>query len=295
MHSNVLTLPASPRAPRRGRQMMRNMRLEQAEILKLDRPTDDVEILLSMAPWMRGQPDCAQTWHSGLFISRLDDCIKAATGASCLVGVVWKARNGNIRGTIDTPSGKLNIDVWAHGTGGHATVHGHRSTLVNAGIAQAGWLYTESRKGRRTEFQCESFDAQRSVNITRSGERYFLRFDLTEEEVEVMRCPERLANAQADVQREIDRLPKTAAQYIEFFTGIADLQAKTMQMVTCESRGGFALDDRSRAAILVQLDGLRQVIVRAKAKFDRGERRSEIACIVQKHAPSNKNLRGAKT
>jgi hypothetical protein len=262
-----------------------------ARVLEIDRPTDDAGIAVDLAPWMLGDSDCVEMWRSGLFMSRLGRCIEAATGTACLLNVTWKAKESNIRGRIGTPFGRLNVDVWQWRTGGHVTFYGHRNTLSNAGIAQAAWLYTESRKGRRTKFQAEAFDAQRYVHIIRNGERYFVTFDLSEDEVEAIRSTERRTDAQLSAQQEIDRLPKTAGEHMERFLGVADLNIRVMQMLACESRGGFALDDPSRAAILTQLDGLREAMSRAKATFDRGERRSEIACIVEKHAPSNSNNR----
>lgn len=295
MNNNVRALPVSHRADRHDRPTMRETLPGLSEVLQFERPTDEAGILADIAPWMQGEPDRIEMWRSSLFMSRLGGCIEVATGTACFLSAVWKASKGNIRGVIDTPSGKLNIDVWECGNGGHVTFHALRSTLLDAGIAQAEWLHTESRRGRRSEFQSEAFDAQRTVKVTKSGDRYFVRIDLAEEEVEAMRRFERLATAQSDVQREIDTLPKTVDRYMDLFLRVADLQTGAMQMLACESRGGFALDDPSRAAILTQLDSLRQAIYRAKSKFDRGERRSEIACIVQKHAPSNTAISSART
>ncbi|WP_434108004.1 hypothetical protein [Paraburkholderia caffeinilytica] len=296
MHSNVLTLPVSPRALRHRRRATRDtLPAKHAEILQFDRPTDDAGVLADIAPWMQERPNHAQRWLSSLFASRLGRCIEETDGKACLANCVWKTLGHNIRGTIVTLSGRLRVDVWCWEDAGHVTFYGHRSTLLRAGIASPGWLHTELRKGRKNDFQSVAFDAQRTVNVTRSGEHYFVRIQFTEEEAWSMGSPECVAKAQSDVQREIDGLPKTAAQYMEFFTGMADLQTRAMQMMACESRGGFALDDSSRAAILTQLDSLRQAIYRAKAKFDRGERRSEIACIAQKYTPSNRTISGART
>ncbi|CAE6863917.1 hypothetical protein R69608_00353 [Paraburkholderia nemoris] len=296
MNNNVHLLPVTKKPPRRGRRAMRDtLPAEHAEILQFDRPTDDAGVLADIAPWMQERPNYAERWLSSLFASRLGRCIEETDGKACLASSVWKTLGHNVRGTVVTLSGRLRVDVWCREDAGHVTFYGHRSTLLRAGIASPGWLHTELRKGRKNNFQSVAFDAQRTVNVTRSGEYYFVRIQFTEEEAQSMGSPECVAKAQSDVQREIDGLPKTAARYMEFFTGMADLQTRTMQMVASESRGGFALDDSSRAAILTQLDSLRQAIYRAKAKFDRGERRSEIACIVQKHAPSNMSTSGART
>lgn len=269
-----------------------------ALVLPIDNPTDDAAVLERIAPWMREELDCFEMWRSSLFISRLGRTIDQNMGAPTMARVQWKIKYGtNIGGKFSTPAGNVLMRMISCFSGSYANFEAHRDALLISKLAQPHWLRTGPRGTRPNEFDTVIFGAERHIKIRRNGDRYEMNIALTDEEhdeVKSQRSRE-FEEAQSGVQREIDKLPRTVGTYMEIFLGVADLQARAMQMLACESRGGFALDDPSRAAILTQLDSLRQAIYRAKAKFDRGERRSEIACIVQKHAPSNANISGART
>ncbi|WP_129112205.1 hypothetical protein [Burkholderia pseudomallei] len=228
-------------------------------------------------------------------MSRFEQSIEQNMGRATMARVQWKAKfKTDIRGKFSTQRADGNdfqLPRFIHPTRRPP----RRTTPLQARTAT---LVTHiPRSSRPNEFDAFIFGVERHLKVRRNRERYEMNVELTDEEHEAVQ-PERLElfeKAQSGLLEEIDKLPKTASEHLERFLRLVDLQTRVVQSFVCESRGGFALDAPSCTAILTQLEGLRQTMCQAKAKFDREARRSEITCIARKYAPSNLSISVART
>ncbi|MDQ7975908.1 hypothetical protein QYH69_01430 [Paraburkholderia sp. SARCC-3016] len=301
MHDNVIALVRPQRQEARIRTVPANERLtSSAQVMQLAVQFGDADLLNRVVPWLRdGKADAVETWLSSSFMSRLRTHVDDAMGSTAMEPVRWKAQCNHVKGRLTTPAGTVVIEVIPRCGNGRSALfgnkfvsyvrfEGHRDALLLARLVQVHWLHTGSRGGKRNEFEAAIFGAKRIVKIGRSGERYKVCVDMTDDEHLEVRSDrsETIEKAQKSLRDEVDGLPQSPDQYMETFRAQANLGIGLLQMCACDNEGGFSLDDRSRAAILVRLDALRQALAQAKSTFDRGARRSQIACIAQRHAHS---------
>ncbi|WP_208491242.1 hypothetical protein [Paraburkholderia tropica] len=292
MGNNVLVLPTPRRASCRDQQIMSGAQMQApAKLLQFEGHFDDRATLKLAAPWMKEEISVVGIWCQSPFMLRVARCVDAITGRSLLADVNWKPRDGGVKGKISTPNGNVIVETFHSSySGARATFDGRRSALLSAGVARSGWLHTESRQGRRNDFHADIFDAVRKINVTKSGECYSVRIDLTEEEAEAVNlwCIEVLAKAKSEAEAALDRLPSKRADYLRNFREMTALNLRIIETLISESKGGYSLEAGSRTELLTLMNSLRQAIHRAASSYSITERQRDVENIARKFAPSNK-------
>ena len=261
-----------------------------AVVLEFEGTTrSDGAVLRRVAPWLQKDVDMIEEWRRCLFMSRLARHVDAAVGLPIVANIDWKIRRGSdIKGKIATHAGNLIITM----SGWGACFEGHRDALLSAGLARANWLVAGPHRPSANKFETNIFDALRKVTIHRNRDRYVVSVDLTDEERSQVAYDrvERLDKAKSALESGVKSLPSSRGDYLRHVVGCASLMTGALEALACDSKGGFSLDDTSRAAILTQLDGLRQAIHRATATFDTDKRHGDIVNLAQNHAPEFRSM-----
>lgn len=262
-----------------------------AHVTRLDDLRNNDALLVKAASWMKEEPSVVDQWCGSTFMLRVDRCVEKAIGRSILADVDWKARyTYGIKGKIVTHTGNVIMEAWHARGDGLASFCGHRDALLEAGVVRSEWLHTESRQGRRNDFHAAAFDAERKLNVTRSGERYCVTVCLTAEESEAVNpeSQEAWAKAKTEAEAAVNELPSAPTHYLEHFRRMSELFVGVLENLASETKGGYSIADGSRTELLNQLNGLRQMVHRAASSYNFTARQRDIADIARRFAPSNK-------
>ncbi len=252
----------------------------QNAVLQFDGRLNDETVLAHVAPWVHenNEVDILGRWRGNLFMSRL---IEHFDGHIDISNIRWgRCGSDSIKGTVATPAGKIIVELSSY-----PSFRGCLDALLWTGLAKMEWVRTGRHGSSPNAHMVDLLGCQRRIRLMRVGAKYDLRIGLTTEEGEEVDNSRAhgLTQAKAKVIQEVGQLPKSQTQYLERFSKINCLCADMIGARSCESEGGYFLDDGSRGAILTQLDKLRRVILQASANFDRNARKDAIADIARRH------------
>jgi hypothetical protein len=253
-------------------------------VLPFDRTFGDEAILRLMAPWIDQEIDHIKAWSCSLFMSRLAQQVDAAMGRPTISEISWQQKcPGWLRGLISTPFGTVIAHMSSSHLDAHARFEGSQAALIHAGIVSRPLLEKGPRK-----FESDVLGSTRAVRVNRNRDRRHISFELTSDEYAEISAArlDGLDDAKTAVRQAVAAMPTSIAEYKARFLRRVSITADMLTREACHAEGGFSLDADSRAAMLAQLDVLRDVVRKASIAFDRNERVSDISYLASKNAPA---------